>query len=166
MTFKRGRQFNKIRQIRIRSTPIFHMNWINTKCSIFFQNWAETVPCCEVSDCPQMSKTIIAVRHFGLGGRESLETAVSISRQIKSFCNGLCHSIFVQPAPNYSRGSKVIEVHVDCCGSLIVLFICSVIQWQITGYILAQASMHCCTACNKKYFNLYSFTVSDQTIQA
>ena len=24
-----------------------------------------------------MSKTIIAVRHFGLGGRESLETAVS-----------------------------------------------------------------------------------------
>ena len=25
-----------------------------------------------------MSKTIIAVRHFGLGGRESLETAVTI----------------------------------------------------------------------------------------
>ena len=25
-----------------------------------------------------MSKTIIAVRHFGLGGRESLETAVII----------------------------------------------------------------------------------------
>ena len=25
-----------------------------------------------------MSKTIIAARHFGLGGRESLETAVNI----------------------------------------------------------------------------------------
>ena len=34
------------------------------------------MPCCEISDCAQMSKTIIAVRHFGLGGRESLETAV------------------------------------------------------------------------------------------
>ena len=36
------------------------------------------MPCCEISDCAQMSKTIIAVRHFGLGGRESLETAVSV----------------------------------------------------------------------------------------
>ena len=35
------------------------------------------MPCCEISDCAQMSKTIIAVRHFGLGGRESLETAVN-----------------------------------------------------------------------------------------
>ena len=35
------------------------------------------MPCCEISVCTQMSKTIIAVRHFGLGGRESLETAVS-----------------------------------------------------------------------------------------
>ena len=34
------------------------------------------MPCCKISDCAQMSKTIIAVRHFGLGGRESLETAV------------------------------------------------------------------------------------------
>ena len=34
------------------------------------------MPCCEISDCAQMSKTIISVRHFGLGGRESLETAV------------------------------------------------------------------------------------------
>ena len=32
---------------------------------------------CEISDCAQMSKTIIAVGHFGLGGRESLETAVN-----------------------------------------------------------------------------------------
>ena len=32
--------------------------------------------CCEVSDCAQMSKTIIAGRHFELGGRELLETAV------------------------------------------------------------------------------------------
>ena len=35
------------------------------------------MPCCEIIDCAQMSKTIIAVRHFGLGGRESLETAVN-----------------------------------------------------------------------------------------
>ena len=36
------------------------------------------MPCCEISDCAQMSKTIIAVRHFifGLGGRKSLETAI------------------------------------------------------------------------------------------
>ena len=32
--------------------------------------------CCEISERAQMSKTIIAVRHFALGGRESLETAV------------------------------------------------------------------------------------------
>ena len=37
------------------------------------------MPCCKISDCAKMSKTIIAVRHFGLGGRESLETAVSHS---------------------------------------------------------------------------------------
>ena len=35
------------------------------------------MPCCKISDCAQMSKTIIAVRQFGLGGRESLETAVN-----------------------------------------------------------------------------------------
>ena len=34
------------------------------------------MPCFEISDYTQMSRTIIAVRHFGLGGRESLETAV------------------------------------------------------------------------------------------
>ena len=44
----------------------------------FLQNWAETMPCCEISDRAQMSKTIIAVRHFALGGRESLETAVTL----------------------------------------------------------------------------------------
>ena len=37
------------------------------------------MPCCEISDCAEMSKTIMAVRHFGLGGRESLETAVNTS---------------------------------------------------------------------------------------
>ena len=35
------------------------------------------MPCCEISDCAQISKTIIAVRHFELGSRESLETAVN-----------------------------------------------------------------------------------------
>ena len=34
------------------------------------------MPCCKISDCVQMSKTIIAAWHFGLDGRESLETAV------------------------------------------------------------------------------------------
>ena len=36
-----------------------------------------------------MSKTIIAIRHFGLGGRESLETAVTV---VKFNC------FFIQPA--------------------------------------------------------------------
>ena len=35
------------------------------------------MPCCEISDLRSNVKTIIAVRHFGLGGRESLETAVN-----------------------------------------------------------------------------------------
>ena len=44
------------------------------------------MPCCEISDCAQMSKTIIAVRHFGLGGRKSLETAVILQKHdLKSF---------------------------------------------------------------------------------
>ena len=34
------------------------------------------MPCSEISDCAQMSRTII-VKHFGLGGRESPETAVT-----------------------------------------------------------------------------------------
>ena len=42
------------------------------------------MPCCEISDCAQMSKTIIAVKHFGLGGRESLETAVNIMCSVVS----------------------------------------------------------------------------------
>ena len=41
------------------------------------------MPSCEISDCAQMSKTIIAVRHFGLGGRESLETAVNNTPQAR-----------------------------------------------------------------------------------
>ena len=36
------------------------------------------MPCFGISDCAQMSKTIIAAWHFELGGRESLETAVNI----------------------------------------------------------------------------------------
>ena len=36
------------------------------------------MPYCKIRDRAQMSKTIIAARHFGLGGRESLETAVNI----------------------------------------------------------------------------------------
>ena len=46
------------------------------------------MPCCEISDCAQMSKTIIAVRHFGLGGRESLETAVN--KPCNNFFKYLC----------------------------------------------------------------------------
>ena len=47
------------------------------------------MPCCEISDCAQMSKTIIAVRHFGLGGRESLETAVTTLRSSVFIRGGL-----------------------------------------------------------------------------
>ena len=48
------------------------------------------MPCCEISDRAQMSKTIIAVRHFALGGRESLETAViQLSKHHLLICN--CH---------------------------------------------------------------------------
>ena len=42
-----------------------------------------------------MSKTIIAVRHFGLGGRESLETAVIIITRtiiIEVVTDGLCET--------------------------------------------------------------------------
>ena len=34
------------------------------------------MPYCEISDRSQMPKTITAVKHFALSGRESLETAV------------------------------------------------------------------------------------------
>ena len=45
------------------------------------------MPCCEISDRAQMSKTNIAVRHFALGGRESLETAVTADKSINTkFC--------------------------------------------------------------------------------
>ena len=47
------------------------------KMLYFPQKWAETMPYCDISDRAQMSKTIIAVKHFALGGRESLETAVN-----------------------------------------------------------------------------------------
>ena len=40
------------------------------------------MPCREISDCAQMSKTMIAVKHFELRGRESLETAVISFRSI------------------------------------------------------------------------------------
>ena len=49
------------------------------------------MPCCKISDCAQMSKTIIAVRHFGLGGRESLETAVILrSLMLNSLRQNIC----------------------------------------------------------------------------
>ena len=34
------------------------------------------MPYCDISDRAQMSKTITAVKHFALRGRESLKTAV------------------------------------------------------------------------------------------
>ena len=46
------------------------------------------MPCCEFSDRAQMSKTINAVRHFGLGGRKSLETAVNFN--CKNLYSGDC----------------------------------------------------------------------------
>ena len=49
------------------------------------------MPCCEISDCAQ--KSIIAVRHLGLGGHESLETAVNVKKipEISKFA-GPCFS--------------------------------------------------------------------------
>ena len=41
-------------------------------------------PYCEISGRVQMSKTIIAVKHFALGGCESLETAVMFIRISKT----------------------------------------------------------------------------------
>ena len=41
----------------------------------------------QLRDCAQMSKTTIAVRHFELGGRESLETAVrDVTRTLIGRC--------------------------------------------------------------------------------
>ena len=44
------------------------------------------MPYCDISDRAQMSKTIIAVKHFALGGRESLETAVKDYVKVKRLC--------------------------------------------------------------------------------
>ena len=52
------------------------------KMQYFSPYLAETMPCCEINECAQMTKTIIAVRHFGLSGRESLETAVTNNDEI------------------------------------------------------------------------------------
>ena len=40
------------------------------------------MPCFGISDCAQMSKSIFAAWHFELGGRESLETAVTRTTKI------------------------------------------------------------------------------------
>ena len=58
----------------------------------FSQNCAETMPCCEICGCSQMSKTIITVKHFGLGGRESLETAVILQGDLLHLQISLCDS--------------------------------------------------------------------------
>ena len=76
------------------------------------------MPCCKISDCAQMSKTIIAVRHFGLGGRESLETAVidSITKfatlnQNIVYCNVYCIiGIFRNLAGNFEHKSKTRSI--------------------------------------------------------
>ena len=62
------------------------------------------MPRCEISDCAQMSKTIIAVRHFGLGGRESLETAVT------SFLISLTYSLL--NTITYFFKSLRMKIHV------------------------------------------------------
>ena len=79
------------------------------------------MPCCEISDCAEMSKTIIAVRHFGLGGRESLETAVTfelgnevkfknlfINPTVDCFVLKICRTIYltmIDPQINPLAGS-------------------------------------------------------------
>ena len=66
------------------------------KMQYFSTKLSRTMPCCGISDRAQMSKTIIAVRHFGLGGRESLETAVI------SFAVGLFYT-YLQKSLNHRR---------------------------------------------------------------
>ena len=55
------------------------------------------MPYCEITGRAQMSKTITAVRHFGLGGRESLETAVQASFQsftkATTLRDGICQNL-------------------------------------------------------------------------
>ena len=51
------------------------------------------MPCCEITDCAEMSKTIMAVRHFGLGGRESLETAVTKEQPKLTFNDKKLHTV-------------------------------------------------------------------------
>ena len=78
---------------------------MNTKCSIFPQNSTETMPCCEISDCAQMSKTTIAVRHFWSGCPESLETAVKniLTNIYWIFCDVVYTSkVFKLAASEYS----------------------------------------------------------------
>ena len=63
------------------------------------------MPSCEISHCAQISKSI-AVRHFGLGGRESLETAVSYENHVTRgdfLGNGRKHSLNFDFCYNISR---------------------------------------------------------------
>ena len=51
-----------------------------------------------------MSKTIVAVRHFGLGGRKSLETAVKKPRKTPIFLMGILN--------NEGLLDSVISIHM------------------------------------------------------
>ena len=74
------------------------------------------MPCCEISDYAQMSKTIIAVRHFELGGCKSLKTAVSYRAQTAehgTFRRNLGQLIF-RCAKSFSGAQKSLQARLRC----------------------------------------------------
>ena len=54
-----------------------------------------------------MSKTIIAVRHFGLGGRESLETAVIFCKKNPHHLHFMCTKLLRKNLKLRSRSERV-----------------------------------------------------------
>ena len=68
------------------------------------------MPCCEISDCAQMSKTIIAVRYLGLGGRESFETAVNTNKELSSFKVCMVH---VAAMSTNTDSLKIIFIYIS-----------------------------------------------------
>ena len=75
------------------------------------------MPSCEIGDHVQMSKRIIAVRHFRLGGRESLETAVKECTFIL-IVNCFNTEFDVSSVEEDIEKNKVSEVFIMCIHQL------------------------------------------------
>ena len=75
-----------------------------------------------------MSKTIIAVRNFGLGGRESLETAVSgftgnFTKQDVKKAAKLFSTIYLMPFGKQLFG-KIVDVYLSKNRNLVFAKVC------------------------------------------